>query len=264
VDAVDPGGLVHSSQNEALTPYRDVSDLSDTAVYLAYRDEFQREGSELGNVRAKVKGALAEIAALRPSFVLATGDLVLDANRAPDQSVERRVALYRGATASMGVPIYNAIGNHELRGVGRDDISEQDPDYGLGLFEMTFGPTYYSFDRGGFHFVTLDTHRPDPSQDETDGWRWNRMRDEVKRWLRRDLEAHGDRVKVVLNHEPFFGDPSWPLDAEELARYVVSDEGIFEEQAVAYTLNGHVHSNGIKRGEHTTHISAGALFGMGW
>ena len=26
----------------ALSPYRDVSDLGDTAVYLAYRDEFQR------------------------------------------------------------------------------------------------------------------------------------------------------------------------------------------------------------------------------
>ena len=61
---------------------------------------------------------------------------------------------------------------------------------------------------------------------------WNRMRDEVKHWLRGDLEAHGGRVKVVLNHEPFFGDPSWPLDAEELAEYVVSDEGIFEGGSV--------------------------------
>ena len=249
---------------QALAPYRDVSDLSDTAVYLAYRDEFQREGSELGNVRGKVEGALEEIATLRPSFVLATGDLVLDANRAPDQTVKSRVELYRNATASMGVPVYSIMGNHELGGVGRDDVSEQDPDYGLGLFETTLGPTYYSFDRGGFHFVALDTHRPDPSQDETDGWRWNRMRDEVKHWLRRDLEAHGDRVKVVLNHEPFFADPSWPFDAEELARYVGSDDGIFEEQAVAYSLNGHVHFNSLERGEPTTHISVGSLFGMGW
>ncbi len=189
---------------------------------------------------------------------------MLDANRAPEERVRRRVELYRSATASMGVPVYSAMGNHELYGVGRDEVSEQDSGYGPGLFEATFGPSYYSFDRGGFHFVVLDTHSPDPSQDETDGWAWNRMRDEVKRWLRNDLAAHGDRVKVVINHEPFFGDPSWPLDAEELARYVVSDEGIFEEQAVAYTLNGHVHSNGVERSEPTTHISTGALFGMGW
>ena len=79
----------------ALAPYRDVGDLSDTGVYLAYRDGFQREGSKIGNVRGKVEGALEEIAALRPGFVLATGDLVLDANRAPDQAliggVEREV-----------------------------------------------------------------------------------------------------------------------------------------------------------------------------
>ena len=90
------------------------------------------------------------------------------------------------------------------------------------------------------------------------------MRDEVKQWLRRDLEAHGDKVKVALNHEPFFSDPSWLFDDGDLARYVVSDEGIFEEQSVAYSMNGHVHFNGIERGEHTTHISTGALFGFGW
>jgi Icc protein len=248
----------------ALAPYREVSDLGDTSVYLAYRDEFLREGSEIGNVRGAIEGALAEISALQPSFVLATGDLVLDANSAHADALERRVELYRSATSSMGVPVYNTIGNHELRGIGREDASEQAPDYGLGLFETTFGPTYHSFDRGGFHFIALDTHRPDSSQDDSHGWRWNRMRDEVKRWLRRDLDAHGDKVKVVLNHEPFFSDPSWFFDADELARYVASDEGIFEEHAVAYTLNGHVHRNGLERGEHTTHISAGSLFGFGW
>jgi hypothetical protein len=142
---------------QALSPYRDVSDLSDTAVYLAYREEFQREGSEIGNVRGKIEGALGEIAALRPSFVLATGDLVLDANRAPDQTPERRVELYRSATASMGVPVYSTIGNHELRGGVPEGASERESDYGFGLFETTFGPTYYSFDRGAFHFVALDT-----------------------------------------------------------------------------------------------------------
>jgi len=249
---------------EALSPYRDVSDLGDTEVYLAYREEFQREGSEIGNVRGKIEAALGEIAALRPSFVLATGDMVLDANRAPTDALERRVELYRSATASMGVPVYNTIGNHELRGVVRHGTAEQDPEYGLGLFETRFGPTYYSFDRGGFHFVALDSHRPDPAEDDPREWEWNRMRDEVKSWLRRDLEAHGDRVKVVLNHEPFFADPSWPFDEEELAHYVVSDEGIFQEHQVAYALNGHVHFNGLERGEPTTYISTGALFGMGW
>jgi 3',5'-cyclic AMP phosphodiesterase CpdA len=258
--SLDPVGDLR----RALSPYRDVSDLSDTGVYLAYRDEFRREGSEIGNVRGKIEGALDEIAALRPSFVLATGDLVLDANRASDQAVERRVAFYRSATASMGVSVYSTIGNHDLRGVVSESTSERESDYGLGLFEATFGPTYYSFDRGAFHFVALDTHRPVPGEDDPRQWAWNRMRDEVKRWLRRDLEAHGDRVKVVLNHEPFFSDPSWPFDTEELAKYVADDEGIFEQQAVAYSLNGHVHFNGLERGEHTTYISVGSLFGMGW
>lgn len=249
---------------EALSPYRDVSDLGDTAVYLAYREEFLREGSEIGDVRGKIEGALEEIALLRPSFVLATGDLVLDANRAPDEALERRVELYRSATASMGIPVYSTIGNHELRGIGSEGSFEQAPEYGLGLFEAHFGPSYYSFDRGAFHFIALDTHSPAPGGGGPKKWAWNRMREEVEQWLRRDLTAHGDRVKVVLNHEPFFSDPSWPFEADELAEYVVPDEGIFEEHAVAYSLNGHVHFAGLERGEHTTHVSVGSLFGFGW
>jgi hypothetical protein len=249
---------------KALAPHRDVRSLRDIAVYLAYRDEFVQPGSELGDVRGKVQGALKEIAALRPSFVLATGDLVLDANHAPAEALERRVELYRSATASMGLPVYSTVGNHELRGNVPEDRPERESNHGLGLFEATFGPTYYSFDHGAFHFVALDTHSPTPGEDDPRQWAWNRMRDEVKHWLRRDLEAHGDRVKVVVNHEPFFSDPSWPFEEDELAEYVVSDEGIFQEHAVAYSLNGHVHFNGIERGEHTTHISVGSLFGFGW
>ena len=248
----------------ALAPYREVEDLSDTEVYLAYREEFLREGSEIGDVRGQIEGALAEISALSPSFVLATGDLVLDANRPPAETIKRRVEFYRSATAAMGVPVYSTIGNHELRGPSDEGDSEPQSGWGLGLFEASFGPTYYSFDRGGFHFVALDTHQPDPAHADVFQWPWNRMREEVKDWLRRDLEAHGDKVKVVLNHHPFFSDPNWFFDEEELAKYVVSDEGIFGEHGVAYSMNGHVHRNGVERGEPTTHISTGALFGFGW
>jgi 3',5'-cyclic AMP phosphodiesterase CpdA len=249
---------------KALSPYRDVSDLSDTAIYLAYHHEFKRQGSELGNIRRKIEESLKEIAVLRPSFVLATGDLVLDAKRARRDVLKRRIGLYQSATASMGVRVYNTIGNHELCGIRREGASERESDYGLGFFEATFGPTYYSFDHGAFHFVALDTHRPDPSEDDPQRWALNHMPDYVKRWLRRDLEAHGDRVKVVLNHEPFFSDPSWPVDVGKQAEYVVSDQGIFEEYAVEYSLSGHVHFNGFQRGEYTTHISTGSLCGYGW
>ena len=248
---------------KAVSPYRDVSNRGDLRVYLAYYEEFAREGSELGNVERKVEGALAEIAALKPSFVVATGDLVLDANGASREELDRRIALYQRVTASTGVPVYNTIGNHELRGIRFAD-AEEDPEYGLGFFEATFGPTYYSFDRGDFHFIALDTHRPRPRQDGPPDWTLNRMRDEVKGWLRRDLAAHRSKVKVVLNHEPFFSDPSWPFDAEFLADHVVSDEGIFEDYEVEYSLSGHTHFNGFQRGKHTTYVSAGSLSGFGW
>jgi len=50
------------------------------------------------------------------------------------------------------------------------------------------------------------------------------MEPDVRSWLEADLEASRGRVFVVLNHEPFHVDPSWPIDELQPA----DDEGLFE------------------------------------
>jgi len=55
---------------------------------------------------------------------------------------------YRSAVASLGVPFFQVVGNHDLdpaRGSLR----------GTGTFESYFGPAHYSFNVGGVHYVVL-------------------------------------------------------------------------------------------------------------
>lgn len=244
-----------------LALHRSVGDLSDAAVIRAYAEEFRRPGSALGRVRERIQQAIAEVAALQPDFVIDTGDLVLEGNRAPADVVERWFRFYDEATRATGIPWISTLGNNEIAGIDNPDFDADDPRFGKHFFRALRGPSWFSFDRGPFHFVALDTHRPDPDAGDPKQWLFTEMPDAERAWLEADLAAHADRVLVALNHEPFVIHPSWPFASDlEPAR----DAGLFERHRVAYTLTGHVHRNGLARQGVTTHITTGALSGMRW
>ncbi len=247
----------------ALQPYRPTGQSWDLLVPSRYFDELFRSGSELGRGEDALRASFEEIHALGPDFLVNTGDIVFDSNRVPAGVSEDWMSLYRDAAERPGRPVYPSIGNHELGRIEHADASPDDPMYGPGFFRHHFGTSVYSFDRGDFHFVALDTHsQASGGEDET--WRRNRMRPEVKAWLEADLARSSSRTVVLLNHEPFFEDPDWNMGDEFWEREVVDDEGVLERFGVDYTLTGHVHLPGIARTGTTTHISTGALSGMHW
>jgi 3',5'-cyclic AMP phosphodiesterase CpdA len=245
---------------EAVSPRVDSSELGDVDALRAYQAEFARDESELGDVIRATRAAMAEVKALRPAFVISTGDLVLESNTGSAEAIERWFNFYRELTAD-GVDRYQTIGNNEIAGSENPDFSPTDPRYGKYFFEQHFGPTYYSFDRGPFHFVALDTHRFTPGDDGAETWDINRMEADVAAWLDADLAAHADRVLVVLNHEPFHFDDAWPFEQD--SSQTADDEGLFEKHSVSWVLTGHTHFNSFKPGE-PAHITTGALSGQRW
>ena len=244
----------------AVAPYRDVADATGPSVFLAYQAEVGTPGSPLGQVEAAIRAAFDEVAALRPEFVIHTGDLVLEGNNATPEAMERWFPFYLDVSRSTGLPFYETIGNNELAGTARDDFPSDDPRHGKHYFRTFLGPTHYSFDRGRFHFAATDTHRPAPKDDDPDWWDFIAMEPDVRDWLDADLGAHASRTLVVLNHEPFHIDPSWGFDEP----YMSDDEGLFAKHGVAYALAGHTHLNGFEERDGTTHITTGALSGFRW
>ncbi len=91
----------------------------------------------------------------------------------------------------------------------------------------TFGGRgYYSFDRGAWHIVALDSVR-------------GRLPDERQlRWLRRDLRRNDDRCQVAFFHHPLFtsGTEAPP------SPFMVAFWSILFRQGVDVILNGHAHS----------------------
>ncbi len=250
---------VYGPLRAALPPGAERNGLGGRALLRAYLDEFLRPGSALGRVEDAARAAFAEIAALAPSFVVSTGDLVLEGNRATPEAIERWMDFYQELERSTGLPFYDTIGNNEIAGTQNQEFPRNDPRYGKGLFRARFGPTYYSFDRGDVHFVALDTHQPDPGFFDERRYQIAQLSPEVRAWADADLALHAGKLLVALNHEPIAHEAEWSFVGDP-----VDDDGLLAKHSVAYSLTGHVHRNGAVRGGTTLHVITGALSGMRW
>lgn len=135
------------------------------------------------------------------AFVLITGDLVRDALRVPEETARQRFELFRKEKDAFPMPVWVVPGNHEIFGIERhrSGVSQDNPLYGKAMYERYLGPTYYSFNFGGIHFVGLDTAGIE------DRWYYGHVDGTQLRWLEEDLKSVSAETPVVtFNHIPLF------------------------------------------------------------
>src|SRR6266567_9481418 len=135
-EARDLAAFLGESNGERVTPFSFVQ-MSDTHV------GFEGPPNPLGT--AAFEAAVARVNAMptRPDLILFTGDLVHDTEK-PNE-VQSRIAKFREIASKLKVPkMYFVPGEHDA-GL----------DAGV-IFKEAFGPTHYSFDHKGIHFVALD------------------------------------------------------------------------------------------------------------
>jgi hypothetical protein len=96
---------------------------------------------------------------------------------------------YNHAVAEMGIPFFQAIGNHDMDyRKGGDDTSDV-------TFKEIYGPTYYSFNRGKAHYVVLDDVRYLGVERSYDGY----ISEEQLSWLAKDLKHVAKDNLLILN-----------------------------------------------------------------
>ena len=157
-----------------------------------------------------------------PDLVLFTGDLTHD-TEAPGEHAER-MRRFREIAGRLKVPkIYHVPGEHDA---GLD---------GGELYRNVFGPSSYSFDHKGVHFIALDNvSRAKPE-----------VGVEQRAWLAKDLARFPATAPIVVfTHRPLFDlRPDWEWftrDGDE----VMSLLAPYENVTVLY---GHIH----REHEHT-------------
>jgi len=169
-----------------------------------------------------------------PDLILFTGDLTHDTEKPGEHAA--RMNLFKDISGRLKVPkVYHVPGEHDA---GLD---------GGELFRNVFGPTYYSFDHRGVHFVALDNvsrARPEVGAEQ-------------RAWLAKDLARFPKTAPlVVFTHRPLFDlRPDWEWftsDGDE----VMNQLAPYENVTVLY---GHIHREDHHVIGHRQHHAARSL-----
>ena len=175
-----------------------------------------------GDTRTQPDSHLAvvnQIVALDPHFVLHSGDVVANGYSESDWAIYF-ATICASATCAQEVPFYYAIGNHEYESPLYYDyfyLPHNNPDS---------TESYYSFDYGNSHFISLDTEIPyGPASAQY-------------QWLRCDLRRgyNATYVFVFMHNHPYCAGGH---DSDIPLRNALCP--LFEEYRVDMVFSGHSH-----------------------
>lgn len=147
------------------------------------------------------RNALRAVAALDPApdFVLTGGDMC---HNLRDQSLAESAEMLDLFSSlvreNLQRPVHHCLGNHDLAAWNDKSVAD-DPRYGkhMTIEKLGMPAPYYSFDHGGWHFVSLDyllERAPGDFSPEFDAAQLD--------WLRADLAKAAGRPTVIVSHAP--------------------------------------------------------------
>ena len=145
--------------------------------------------------------ALTLAASLSPDFLVHMGDLVQEY---PETRRHRKaIDEARAQLERLNVEVFHVAGNHDVGDKPDPTMPTRPVTAGsLKRYQVRFGPSWYSFDRLGCHFIVINSQILNTGLPESGS-----QRD----WLERDLETHGqDRVFLFLHLPPFLEHPNEP------------------------------------------------------
>ncbi|WP_316153296.1 metallophosphoesterase family protein [Cupriavidus sp. BIC8F] len=194
------------------------------------------QGPANPDARGTLPKAVAAVNALRqpPDFIMFTGDLTHTTD--DPQERRRRLREFQSVIAGLGVRTIHLM-------PGEHDASL---DAGAAYQEL-FGPTHYTFDHKGVHFIVLD-NVSDPA---------GRVGDAQRAWLAADLarQPKGARI-VVFTHRPLFDlYPQWDWATRDGAQ-VIDTLMPYPNVTVFY---GHIHQEHHHTTGHIAHHAARSL-----
>lgn len=151
------------------------------------------------NAPEGVHKCFSEFSGLPVDFAVCGGDLIYDGLAVDTARAHLQWNLFEATSEAIHVPVHYTLGNHDVFGLlPKSGILPSDPEYGKKAFEDRYGPTHYSFDHKGWHFVVLDSIGLHPNRTYT-----GEVGDAQIEWLKANLEKVGKSVPtIIVTHIP--------------------------------------------------------------
>ena len=151
---------------------------------------------------------------------------------------------YDKAVRDMGIPFFQCLGNHDMDyRKGGDETSDD-------TFQLTYGPTYYSFNRGQVHYVVMDNVRYLGKERDYDGFLQPHQLD----WLQKDLSfVPANKLIVLCVHIP-------------IDRHTKNREALYSllKGRDVHIMSGHTHYNVNAISEGIYEHNHGTVCGAWW
>ena len=231
------GGVVFASRLAGAASKKRKSDPHEDFFFLQLSDTHWGY-SGVSNPKADVTLPTAietiNAAGAAPDFVVFTGDLT---HTTDDSGVRRqRLTEFKKLTTNLRVPSLRFL-------PGEHDAAK---DAGA-AYQEHFGPTHYTFDHKGVHFVALD-NVSDPA---------GAVGDAQVDWLHADLRKTSPATPVVvLTHRPLFDlYPEWEWSTKDGAKVI---DVLLPHKNVT-VFYGHIHQEHHHQTEHIAHHAARSL-----
>ncbi len=150
---------------------------------------------------------------------------------------------YNAAVDQCGLPFFQVIGNHDMDyRIGGDETSDN-------TFRKTYGPAYYSFNRGQVHYVVLDDVWYLGNEREYKGF----ISEDQLKWLARDLAfVPKEKLVVLCAHIPVHA-----VENKQALYDLLKDYNV-------HIMTGHTHyNNNVISGNIYEHVH-GTVCGAWW
>ncbi len=208
-------------------------------------------------------------------MILQGGDLLAEAFVTPRERVAPQIeGVTRILKEEVKVPIYHAIGNHDIWGWDKAESHTTGSEEGWGkawyMQALGMEKPYYSFDRNGWHFVVLDNIQPYKEKDYT-----AKLDSDQYSWLKKDLEANSEKPTVILSHAPILSVGAFFDGSFTTGDWVVSHsvmqidaqrlKNLFRKNPqVKLALSGHTHLYDQALYNGVLYANGGAVSGAAW
>lgn len=212
----------------------------------------------------------------KANLIVTGGDSIMDALAADTARTRLQWKIWKDTLKSeCSLPVESVIGNHDVWGWNKmrskTDGSEKQWGKQWALDEFGIAERYRSFDRGGWHFIVLDSIHPDPEtvyRGEIDEKQFAWLADELKK-------TDSKKPIVIFSHIPILAVCLVEFSAA-LAKNPKRRKGTVHQDAhrlvqlfkkhpnVKLCLSGHLHLTERIEYAGVTYMCSGAISGNWW
>ncbi|MGF1925900.1 MAG: calcineurin-like phosphoesterase C-terminal domain-containing protein [Bacteroidia bacterium] len=173
---------------------------------------------------------VAELLKIAPVTGISAGDISWDE--------PKMIAEYKKAVHATGIPFFQVLGNHDM------DINTRSDEKSDHTFKKSFGPSWYSFNRGNAHYIVLDNVFYYNNTYNYLGY----ITEKQFKWLEQDLKAvkPGVPVFVSMHISAYTNEKSREQKEEDNQGKITFNRNYLYELLKPYQahlLTGHTHYN---------------------